>query len=138
MRSSIKPGNTARQLLDAELSALEVRAIHVGNFKLAPWRRLQPRSDIKDLIIVEVQAGDSVGRPRPRGLLLDADGPAIRIELHHAIALGIPNLISEHRRASLTRCRGAQVVREVRAVKQIVTERKRHPVGADELSANQK
>ncbi len=100
-------------------------------------RRLQRRRDVDHLVVVEVQPGDRVGRLRLRRLLLEADGAAGRVELDDAVALGIANLVAEHRRAGLAGRGAAQVVGEVRAVEDVVAERERDAIGADELAADE-
>src|ERR1700704_3409932 len=55
VRASVEPGNTSRQLLDVELTALEIRAVDVCDFELAARGGLELRSNVDDLVVVEVQ-----------------------------------------------------------------------------------
>ena len=71
-----------------------------------------------------------------RRLLLEADRAAVRVELDDAVALGIADLIAEHGRAGLACRRAAQVVGEMRAVEDVVAQRQRHAIGADEIAAD--
>ena len=92
--------------------------------------------DVDDLVVVEVQTGHRVRRLRRRRLLLEAHGAAVGVELDDAVALGVADLIAEHGRAGLARRGAAQVVGEVRAVEDVVAERERHAIRADELAAD--
>ena len=138
MRPGVEPGDAARQLLDMEQPALEIAAVHVGDLEFAPRRRLQPRRDLDDAVIVEVEAGDRIRRLRPRRLFLEADGPAARVELHHAIPFRIADLIPEHRGADLPRHGITEIIGEMSPVENVVAQRQRHPIVADELAADQK
>ena len=60
VRAGVEPRDAARQLLDVQLSALEVRAVDVGDLELAARRRLQAGGDVEHLVVVEVQPGDGV------------------------------------------------------------------------------
>ena len=60
-----------------------------------------------------------------------------RVELDDAVALGIADLVAEHRRARLARGGAAQVVGEVRAVEDVVAKRERDAIVADELAADE-
>ena len=73
-RAGVEPGEPAAEPLDAELAALEIVAVDVGDLQLAPRRGLQVRGDLDDLVVVEIEPGDGEVRPRPRRLLLDRDG----------------------------------------------------------------
>ena len=66
------------------------------------------RRDLDHLVVVEIQPGDGVRRFRLRGLLFEADRAPVGVELDDAVALGIADLVAEHRRARL---RGAAALR---------------------------
>jgi hypothetical protein len=65
--------------------------------ELAARRGAQPGRDVEDPVVVEVQARDGVMGARLRGLLLDPDGAAVGVELHHAVALRVVDPIAEYR-----------------------------------------
>ena len=80
-------------------------------------------------VVVEVEAGHRVARLRLRRLLLDAHRRALRVELDHAVALGILHRIGEDRGAALARARPrCSDVGEVVAVEDVVAEDQRDAV----------
>ncbi len=87
---------------------------------------------------VEVQAGDGVGALGLGGLLLDGDGPALRVELHDAEALGVVNVVAEDRRPPrLGVLDGArQVARQAVAVEDVVAEHQGARLAGDEVLAD--
>ena len=87
---------------------------------------------------VEVQAGDGVGALGALGLLLDGDGPPLRIELHDAEALGVVHVVAEDRGAArLCVLDGArQVARQAVAVEDVVAEHQGARLAGDELLAD--
>ena len=87
---------------------------------------------------VEVQAGDGVGALGLGGLLLDGDGPPLRIELHDAEALGVVHVVAEDSGAArLGVLDGArQVARQAVAVEDVVAEHERARLAGDEVLAD--
>ena len=87
---------------------------------------------------VEVQAGDGVGALGLGGLLLDGDGPAPRVELHDAEALGVVHVVAEDRGPPrLGVLDGArQVARQAVAVEDVVAEHQDARLAGDELLAD--
>lgn len=87
---------------------------------------------------VEVQAGDGVGALGALGLLLDGDGPPLRIELHDPEALGVVHVVAEDRGPPrLGVLYGArQVARQAVAVEDVVAENKRARLAVNELLAD--
>ena len=87
---------------------------------------------------VEVQAGDGVGALGLGGLLLDGDGPALRIELHDAEALGVVHVVTEDRGAArLGVLNGArQVARQAVAVEDVVAQHQGARLAGDEVLAD--
>ena len=73
-----------------QLAALEVGAVDVGDLELAARRRLQPRGDVDDLVVVEVEAGDRLVRAAaaPASPRCATARPS-RVELDDAVALGV-------------------------------------------------
>ena len=87
---------------------------------------------------VEVQAGDGVGALGALGLLLDGDGPPLRIELHDPEALGVVHVVAEDRGPPrLGVLYGArQVARQAVAVEDVVAEHQGARLAGDELLAD--
>ena len=87
---------------------------------------------------VEVQAGDGVGALGALGLLLDGDGPPLRIELHDPEALGVVHVVAEDRGPPrLGVLDGArQVARQAVAVEDVVAEHEGARLAVDEFLAD--
>src|ERR1700730_5513047 len=136
MGARVEPGDAAGELLDVELAAPEIRTVDVGNLQLAAPRRGEPGGDIQHLVVVEIQTGDGVRRFRPGRLLLETYRPAAGVELDDTVALRIPNLVPEHRCTMLAGRGAAQIIGEMRAIKNVVAKRERHPVAAYKLTAD--
>src|SRR5436190_12026594 len=130
VRAGIEPRHTSGQLFDDELTVPEIRLIDIGNLELASGRRLQSRGDVDDLVVVEIETGDDIGGFRPRGLFLEADRAAVPVELDDAVTFGIANLVTEYGRPMLAAGRCVQIVRQMRAVENVVAEGQRDPVAA--------
>src|SRR5204863_6542582 len=137
MRAGVEPGIAAAELFDLQAAAPEIDIVEIGDFELAPRRRLQPARDVDDLVVVEIKAGDGPMRARPRRLLLDRDGPPGRVEFDDAIELGVAHLIGEDGRAQARARRVLQQSREATAIKDVVAEDERRRAFADEVAADQ-
>src|SRR5580658_11016357 len=98
MGTGIEPGGTATEQLDLQRTALQVAAIHVRDLELPARRRQKTRGDIEHFVIVEIEPRHRIVRLRLARLLLDAGGAALRIELHHAVALRVLDVIGEYGR----------------------------------------
>ena len=116
----------------------QVHPVEVGDLQLPAGRRLDPMRLGGHVARVEVQAGDGVGALGALGLLLDGDGPALRIELHDAEALGVVHVVAEDRGAArLCVLDGArQVARQAVAVEDVVAEHQRARLAGDEPLAD--
>ena len=68
--------------------------------------------------------------------LLDGLGPAARVELDHAVAVGIGHVVGEHGGAAGGLGRGLQQGAQSTAVEDVVPQDQGAGIGADELSAN--
>ena len=117
-------------------AASQILRVHVRDFQLAARRGLQCGRNLDDVVVVEVEPGDGVGRFGMGRLLFQADDAAVRVEFHDAIALGIANRIPEYGRATFPVRGLAQVVGKMGAVKNVVAERQGDSIGADELPAD--
>jgi hypothetical protein len=120
-----------------QLAGLQVREVHVGDLELAARRRLEPGRDLEDAVVVEVEPGHRVVRPRLLRLLLEPDGAAARVELHDAVALGIAHAIGEDGRAALATCGVGEQCGQAVAVEDVVAEGEGHAVPAHEVASDQ-
>src|SRR5947209_19293039 len=104
MGACIEPCDAATHDLDIEIAALHVGAVYVADLDLATCRRLYGRSNIEDAMVVEVKPGDRQLGPRLQRLFLDRYCLAARVELDHAVALGIGDDVAKNRGSHVARC----------------------------------
>ena len=136
--AGIEPRVAASEGDDGQRPLLQVHLVERGDLQLAAGGRLHPMRLGGHVARVEVQAGNGVGALGLRGLLLDGDGPALRIELHDAEALGVVHVVAEDRGAArLGVLDGArQVPRQAVAVEDVVAQHQGARLAGDELLAD--
>ena len=136
--SGVQPRVAAAQGHDGERPLLQVHLVQRGDLQLAARGRLDLMRLGGHVARVEVQAGHGVGALGLGGLLLDGDGPALRIELHDAEALGVVHVVAEDRGAArLGVLHGARkVARQAVAVEDVVAEHQRARLAVDEPLAD--
>jgi hypothetical protein len=108
------------------------------NLELAASRRSQTSRDFDHLIVKEVQASDRELRLRLTRLFFQPDHASLLVEFHDTISLRVTDPITEHRGALLACSRRTKVVRQVRAVKDVVAKRETHSIRPDKLLPNDK
>ena len=139
MRARVQPREAALKRLHLQLAALQERLVDARDLKLPARRGPDTLGHIHDLVRVEVQAHHCVVRFRVRRFLLDRQAVARRIELRHAVALGILDTVAEDRSLAILLGRAdclAKKARETRAVEDIVPQNQTHGVIADEIRAD--
>ena len=136
--AGVQPRVAAAQGDDGQRPLLQVHLVEGRDLQLAAGGGLDLGSTEGHVARVEVEAGDGVARLGLGGLLLDGDGPPLRIELHDAEALGVVHVVAEDRGpARLCVLDGArQVARQTVAVEDVVAEHERAGLTIDELLAN--
>ena len=136
--AGVQPRVAAAQGDDGQRPLLQVHLVERGDLQLAAGRGPHLVRLGGHVARVEVQAGDGVARLGLGGLLLDGDGPPLRIELHDAEALGVVHVVAEDRGATrLCVLDGArQVARQAVAVEDVVAQHERAGLAADELLAD--
>ena len=134
VRAGIEPGHATAHDLDMELATLEISPVHVGDFKLTPRRRGNTCSNVEHLLIVKIQARHSGIGGRPGGFLLDADGAALGIELHHAITFGIVHMVGKDGSPRTARVTQAQLRLQIMAVINVVAQNQGRIGVADKIS----
>ena len=136
--AGVQPRVAASEGHDGQRPLLQVHLVEVGDLQLAARGGLHPMRLGGDVARVEVQAGDGVGALGALGLLLDGDGPPLRIELHDAEALGVVHVVAEDRGpAGLCVLDGArQVAGQAVAVEDVVAEHERARLAGGELLAD--
>lgn len=136
--AGVQPRVPAAQGHDGQRPLLQVHPVEVGDLELAARGGLHLMRLGGDVARVEVQAGDGVGALGALGLLLDGDGPPLRIELHDAEALGVVHVVAEDRGAArLGVLHGArQVARQAVAVEDVVAEHEGARLAGDEVLAD--
>ena len=65
--AGIEPGEAAAEDLGAEFAAVEVPGVDVGDFELAARAGLEIAGNVDDLVVVEIDAGDSIAGLRFEG-----------------------------------------------------------------------
>lgn len=136
--AGVQPRVAAAQGDHGQRPLLQVHLVERGDLQLAARGGLDPMRLGGDVARVEVQAGDGVGALGALGLLFDGYGPALRIELHDAEALGVVHVVAEDRgTARLGVLDGArQVARQAVAVEDVVAEHEGARLAGDELLAD--
>lgn len=136
--AGVQPRVAAAQGHHGQRPLLQVHPVEVGDLQLAARGGLHPMRLGGHVARVEVQAGDGVGALGLGGLLLDGDGPPLRVELHDAEALGVVHVVAEDRGAArLGVLDGArQVARQAVAVEDVVAEHQGARLAGDELLAD--
>ena len=136
--AGVEPRVAAAEGDHGQRPLLKVHLVERGDLQLAAGRGPDPAGLGGHVARVEVQAGDGVGALGALGLLLDGDGPPLRIELHDAEALGVVHVVAEDRGAArLGVLDGArQVARQAVAVEDVVAEHQRARLAGDEVLAD--
>ena len=136
--AGVQPRVAAAEGDDGQRPLLQVHLVERCDLELAAGRGLNLVGLGGDVARVEVQAGDGVGALGALGLLLDGDGPALRIELHDAEALGVVHVVAEDRGAARLRVLDGllQVAAEAVAVEDVVAEHQRARLAGDEVLAD--
>ena len=136
--AGVQPRVPAAQGHHGQRPLLQVHPVEVGDLKLAARGRLHLVGLGGDIARVEVQSGDGVGALGLGGLLLDGYGPALRIELHDAEALGVVHVVAEHRGPTgLCVLHGArQVARQAVAVEDVVAQHQGARLAGDKVLAD--
>ena len=136
--AGVQPRVAAAEGDDGQRPLLQVHLVERGDLQLAARGGLDPMRLGGDVARVEVQAGDGVGALGALGLLFDGYGPALRIELHDAEALGVVHVVAEDRGPPrLGVLDGArQVARQAVAVEDVVAEHEGARLAGDELLAD--
>src|SRR5690606_13277511 len=79
--------------LGSHLAALDVSVVDVRDLQLVPSGGLKRSDNVEDVLVVEVDPGDSPIAAERLGLLDDSQHPAILLrQLRHAIGAGILHL----------------------------------------------
>ena len=136
--AGVQPRVAAAEGHHGERPLLQVHPVEVGDLKLAACGGPHLVGLGGDVARVEVQSGDGVGALGLGGLLLDGYGPALRIELHDAEALGVVHVVAEDRgEARLCVLDGArQVARQAVAVEDVVAQHQGARLAGDKVLAD--
>src|SRR5512138_193834 len=92
--------------------------------------------DIDNLIVVHVQAGNSIIRFRLGRLLFGRDSAALMIKLHHTVSLRVAHIVAEHHRAAV---KYAGITKKiVCTIKYVIAKYEGHRNTSDKLFSHQK
>ena len=136
--AGVQPRVAAAEGDHGQRPLLQVHLVERGDLQLPAGGRLNLVGLGGHVARVEVQTGYGVGALGALGLLLDGDGPALRVELHDAEALGVVHVVAEDRGAARLRVLDGllQVAAEAVAVEDVVAEHQRARLAGDELLAD--
>lgn len=136
--AGVQPRVAAAEGHHGQRPLLQVHLVERGDLELAAGGGLDPMRLGGHVARVEVEAGDGVGGLGLLGLLLDGDGPPLRIELDDAEALGVVHVVAEDRGAArLGVLDGArQVAGQAVAVEDVVAQHQGARLSADEVLAD--
>ncbi|MNT55938.1 hypothetical protein D3C72_1932120 [compost metagenome] len=101
MRARVQPGHAAAHDLDSQVASEHVKLVQVGDLELAAGAGLDRLGEGDHVVVVEVEARDRVVALGALRLLLEAGGLALLVEAYHAVALGVLDVVAEHRRAGV-------------------------------------
>ena len=136
--AGVQPRVAAAEGHHGERPLLQVHPVEVGDLQLAAGGGPHLVGLGGHVARVEVQAGDGIGALGLGGLLLDGDGPALRIELHDAEALGVVHVVAEDRGAARLRVLDGllQVAAEAVAVEDVVAQHQGARLAGDKVLAD--
>ena len=135
--AGIEPRGAAAQQLDLERAQGEVARVDVGDLELAPGRGPDLAGDVAHPVVVEVEPGDGVVGLGPGGLLLDADGAAVPVELEHAVGPRLLHVVAEDGGARRPARGALKRLAQVVAVEDVVAQHQAAVVRADEVAADE-
>src|SRR5690606_30852114 len=95
VRACIHPGHSAAKGSKVQLSAAKIFEIDIGNLVLTAWRGAQVARDVQHFIVVKIEPGYRVGRPRESGLLFQVGDPSLGVQYCNPIVLRIAHLVAE-------------------------------------------
>ena len=140
MRAGVQPCEALSEGLHLQLAVAQERLVDRRDLQLAAGGRLDPLRDVHHLVGVEIEADDGVVALRLRRLLLDRKAVAVRVELRHAVALRVIDLVAEDRGLAVLRGGADRLLEERRqagAVEDVVAQHQADAVVADELLADE-
>ncbi|MNO89191.1 hypothetical protein D3C76_806680 [compost metagenome] len=137
MGAGIQPGVAASHDFHRQSALFEIGPVDVGDLQFAAGGGPDAPGDVHHLLVVEVEPGHRIVGFRFLRLFLDADGPAVAIELHDAVTLRVVDVVGEHAGAGFALGRVQQQFMQVVAMEDVVAEYQRIEVVADEGFADQ-
>ncbi len=135
--ASVQPGGASAEDFCAELAALKVPAVDVGDLELAAGRGFEVLCDADYLGVVEVDAGDGVAGFGLGGFFFDGDGSTLVVELNYAVTLGVEDRVGEDCGSIFAGCGTAKGFGEVVAVKDVVAEDEAAAFAGEEFFADE-
>src|SRR5262245_23121668 len=97
--AGVQPGDAATERLDKEAATPQILAIHIRDFELPAWRRLESAGYFADLPVVDVKPGNGVIALGFRGFFLDVDGATGFVEFHDSVTAWVNDRARENGRA---------------------------------------
>ena len=137
MGARVEPCIAPLHDLHIELPPLQIGLVDGSDFQFAPGAGPDRLGNLDDLLVVEIQARHRIAALGLAGLFFDADRAALRIELHHSIALRVLDMVGEDRRPLRLGIGRAQEGDEVVTVEQVVAQHQGTGRAADEALTDQ-
>ena len=135
-RAGVQPRKATRQPLHAQFSPPQIRDIQIRDLQLAARRRLLRLGQRHHFVVKNVEAGDGVIALGQFGFLLNRNRLAVRVELHHPVALRVVDVITENGRPAIELRK--RLAENIAAIKDIIAENQRHVVVTNKRFRNQK
>jgi hypothetical protein len=132
--AGIEPGNAATEELHLQLAHLEVSAVDVGDFEFAAFAGFEVSADINDLVVVHIEAGNSVVGFGLGRFFFDGKNVLVGIEFHDAVTLGVGNPVAKDGSTAFV-VHGGTEGGEL-AVEEIIAEDQGDRIVSDKGSAN--
>src|SRR5436190_14094640 len=130
--AGVEPRKPASHDFDLQLTLFQIHPVHICNLKFTPVRWPNVRCDINNLLIVEIKARYRPMRLWQLGFFFDARRAHRFIERDHAIALGVSDLVGEHRRSMMPLSRLKHQFRQSMTEKDIIAEHEAGRTAGDE------
>ena len=122
MRASIEPSKTPAHDLNIERIVVQVSLVHIGNLKLPSRAGFDRCSNIAYPMIIKIEARYRITTSRLLGFFFDRERLVIFIKFNYAVALRIVHVIRKYRCTSALFISALQLLNELMAIKNIITQ----------------
>jgi len=120
--AGVEPGHAPTHQLHLQLAFFEIHPVEIGDFQLAAVGGPHLAGALYHGVVVEVEAGHGKAGAGFGGFFLQAEHPAIGIELHHAVALRVAHGVGEDGGPAAVAVAGGELGHQVVAVEEVVAQ----------------